>query len=598
MNRQAAKPGVPESQYSIFGHQGPRCPILRLPWPINHPPAVVPRGVVVPLGDLNLNEVFKKSPRIMRCQRPLWPVLAATVAVAVAGADSHNNDDDDDHGAPTMPPDEPVAPALPPPASAKVWDQSLLNGGHKATCPPGKFLDPSAATRAECQHCQTGMYSRVDNRRSDVPQNMGRSFYCAKCPAPSVCKRLRSKHTCFDVCKNIQPVTPSPTPKVVVRAPPAPVAPPVIEPTPVPTQLPTTAPTPPPPTAQPTTNSAETASHLWKHTNSHHATGGCKMGSWSPFSPCSRTCGGGTRRRQRKILSKGVFGVECDRNAIQDKLCNTNRCPRLTPDEYTAAPTPVLTFALTSVTPSFPPTPKALYAHGMKALPPPTNLPTTFVTHGKPSPAPTVYAHGMEPLPPLKKKKTVGQSPLESRMNQIDVLEQIYHQLKHATFSLPPKDVMVGMPTAGFEMWQKQVSQASQQTSASLLSQPRISKHSRNIPELTGFMQPEHTVPTLTGHAPEDDDGMNVKGMGHSSEAGHAKTDDDGSPRKRGRFRARSNGRQDGSGSVANYLVSEQEQQEKKWGAEQAQEHKQQKELIHQLKEVEQANTQLQNKRM
>merc|ERR1712218_578702 len=50
-------------------------------------------------------------------------------------------------------------------------------------------------------------------------------------------------------------------------------------------------------------------------------------GSWSSFSPCSSTCGGGTRTRTRECKDSTDGGAECPGEASQTEACNTEECP-------------------------------------------------------------------------------------------------------------------------------------------------------------------------------------------------------------------------------------------------------------------------------
>ena len=52
-------------------------------------------------------------------------------------------------------------------------------------------------------------------------------------------------------------------------------------------------------------------------------------GSWSSFSSCSRTCGGGnwTRTRECNDPAPSIGGAECSGEASQTENCNTDECP-------------------------------------------------------------------------------------------------------------------------------------------------------------------------------------------------------------------------------------------------------------------------------
>ena len=55
------------------------------------------------------------------------------------------------------------------------------------------------------------------------------------------------------------------------------------------------------------------------------STGG--WGSWSSFSPCSSTCGGGTRTRTRECKDSTDGGAECPGESSETEACNTEECP-------------------------------------------------------------------------------------------------------------------------------------------------------------------------------------------------------------------------------------------------------------------------------
>ena len=60
------------------------------------------------------------------------------------------------------------------------------------------------------------------------------------------------------------------------------------------------------------------------HSLEVESTGG--WGSWSSFSPCSSTCGGGTRTRTRECKNSDG-GAECPGESSQQETCNTEECP-------------------------------------------------------------------------------------------------------------------------------------------------------------------------------------------------------------------------------------------------------------------------------
>ena len=61
------------------------------------------------------------------------------------------------------------------------------------------------------------------------------------------------------------------------------------------------------------------------HSLELESTGG--WGSWSSFSPCSSTCGGGTRTRTRECKDSANEGAECPGDSSQTETCNTEECP-------------------------------------------------------------------------------------------------------------------------------------------------------------------------------------------------------------------------------------------------------------------------------
>ena len=53
----------------------------------------------------------------------------------------------------------------------------------------------------------------------------------------------------------------------------------------------------------------------------------CIVGQWQPWSPCTKTCGGGTQFQTRTITSDGSSGAQCPSNTIEYRDCNTDPCP-------------------------------------------------------------------------------------------------------------------------------------------------------------------------------------------------------------------------------------------------------------------------------
>ncbi|OII77835.1 thrombospondin type 1 domain-containing protein [Cryptosporidium andersoni] len=57
------------------------------------------------------------------------------------------------------------------------------------------------------------------------------------------------------------------------------------------------------------------------------ATRDCEVGQWSAWSPCTATCGGGIKRRQRVIQVAATGGGRCEFDLTQKVGCNGFRCP-------------------------------------------------------------------------------------------------------------------------------------------------------------------------------------------------------------------------------------------------------------------------------
>ena len=54
-----------------------------------------------------------------------------------------------------------------------------------------------------------------------------------------------------------------------------------------------------------------------------------KFGPWGTFSTCTKTCGGGTQKRERKCNSPppSAGGKNCVGPAVEIRNCNVNGCP-------------------------------------------------------------------------------------------------------------------------------------------------------------------------------------------------------------------------------------------------------------------------------
>lgn len=48
---------------------------------------------------------------------------------------------------------------------------------------------------------------------------------------------------------------------------------------------------------------------------------------WSSWDPCTRTCGGGTQRRQRLCMGPFFGGKACPGDSEEVQSCNEKRCP-------------------------------------------------------------------------------------------------------------------------------------------------------------------------------------------------------------------------------------------------------------------------------
>ena len=54
----------------------------------------------------------------------------------------------------------------------------------------------------------------------------------------------------------------------------------------------------------------------------------CEWGQWSPWDACTKTCGGGVKKRERVIKVKAYHGGEpCVGETKDTEECQTQQCP-------------------------------------------------------------------------------------------------------------------------------------------------------------------------------------------------------------------------------------------------------------------------------
>ena len=56
-------------------------------------------------------------------------------------------------------------------------------------------------------------------------------------------------------------------------------------------------------------------------------TADCIWESWRDWSTCSKTCGGGTQIRGRRVASFETKGGNCNGEIAEQQECNTDLCP-------------------------------------------------------------------------------------------------------------------------------------------------------------------------------------------------------------------------------------------------------------------------------
>ena len=55
----------------------------------------------------------------------------------------------------------------------------------------------------------------------------------------------------------------------------------------------------------------------------------CKWGNWTKWTSCSKSCGGGSQRRTRKVAKYAQpGGRKCSGSKRASRFCNTEQCPR------------------------------------------------------------------------------------------------------------------------------------------------------------------------------------------------------------------------------------------------------------------------------
>lgn len=61
----------------------------------------------------------------------------------------------------------------------------------------------------------------------------------------------------------------------------------------------------------------------------------CVVSEWSPFTDCTKTCGGGIKTRRRTVLVSDKYGGKVCPPLIQNEICNTEKC-NVEPVQYVA----------------------------------------------------------------------------------------------------------------------------------------------------------------------------------------------------------------------------------------------------------------------
>ena len=53
----------------------------------------------------------------------------------------------------------------------------------------------------------------------------------------------------------------------------------------------------------------------------------CEWSPWKSWSGCTKSCGGGSRRKNRLKSVTEAYGGTCEGNATETKFCNEQDCP-------------------------------------------------------------------------------------------------------------------------------------------------------------------------------------------------------------------------------------------------------------------------------
>ena len=56
----------------------------------------------------------------------------------------------------------------------------------------------------------------------------------------------------------------------------------------------------------------------------------CTWAPWKSWSTCTKSCGGGTRRKNRIKLVIEAYGGTCSGNLTETQVCKEQKCPGMT----------------------------------------------------------------------------------------------------------------------------------------------------------------------------------------------------------------------------------------------------------------------------